>query len=144
MVNPWEVESLQAFQFLKCPECTFDTKEENFFQMHAMDHHPLSIVFFDKTCKKKRMNIKEGTVRAKSEPVFLIEIDGETLIKPKGSKSSALNKCSKSKELNENIIESIQTGNVGNTRTFEPDPPIPMDNGEQDTEDMEEGFETTQ
>jgi len=139
--NPWEVESLQAFQFLKCPECTFDTKEENFFQMHAVNHHPLSIVFFDETCKKKPTNIKERTAKVKSDPVFLIEIDGETLIKPKKSKSSALNKCSKSKELNENIFESIQTGNVGNGRTFGPDPPISMDNGEHDTEHMEEVFE---
>merc|ERR1712051_1041847 len=26
--NPWQVKSIQEFYFLKCPECTFDTKEE--------------------------------------------------------------------------------------------------------------------
>ena len=140
--NPWEVESLQDFLFLKCPECTFDTKEENFFQMHAVDHHPLSIVFFDETCKKEPTIIKEGTAKVKSEPVFLIEIDGETLIKPKGSKSSELKKCSKIKELNDKFFESIETGSVGNGCTFGPGPPISMDNEEHNMEHMEEDFET--
>ena len=45
--NPWIVESIQAFSFLKCPECPFDTKEEVNFQEHAIGNHPLSIVFFD-------------------------------------------------------------------------------------------------
>ena len=45
--NPWQVDSIQAFSFLKCPECLFDTKEEVNFQKHAIGNHPLSIVFFD-------------------------------------------------------------------------------------------------
>ena len=44
--NPWQVESIQEFYFLKCPECTFDTKEENCFQDHALENHPLSCVLF--------------------------------------------------------------------------------------------------
>ena len=44
--NPWQVDSIQAFYFLKCPECSFDTKEENYFHEHALQNHPLSIVFF--------------------------------------------------------------------------------------------------
>ena len=31
--NPWQVESVQAFAFLNCPECTFKTREETFFQV---------------------------------------------------------------------------------------------------------------
>ena len=46
--NPWQVESIQAFSCLKCPECDFDTKEENLFENHAKENHPLSLVFFDK------------------------------------------------------------------------------------------------
>ena len=46
VTNPWLVDSLQDFLFLKCPECTFDTKEEDYFQEHATEKHPLSIVFF--------------------------------------------------------------------------------------------------
>ena len=46
--NPWAVESIQAFYFLKCPECDFDTKDENSFENHATESHPLSFVLFDK------------------------------------------------------------------------------------------------
>ena len=46
--NPWAVQSLQSFYFLKCPECDFDTKEENSFENHATENHPLSFVLFDK------------------------------------------------------------------------------------------------
>ena len=42
--NPWQVRSIQAFSCLKCPECTFITKEENTFQTHAVQSHPLSYV----------------------------------------------------------------------------------------------------
>ena len=42
--NPWQVRSIQAFSCLKCPECTFITKEENRFQTHAVQSHPLSYV----------------------------------------------------------------------------------------------------
>ena len=44
--NPWQVESIQAFAFLNCPECDFFTKDEDFFQDHAIEKHPLSLVFF--------------------------------------------------------------------------------------------------
>ena len=44
--NPWQVDSLQDFLCLKCPECTFDTQEEDIFQEHAVGNHPLSHVFF--------------------------------------------------------------------------------------------------
>ena len=46
--NPWKVKSIQAFACLKCPECDFDTKEESFFQEHAVEKHPSSFVFFGK------------------------------------------------------------------------------------------------
>ena len=42
--NPWQVRSIQAFSCLKCPECAFITKEENTFQTHAVQSHPLSYV----------------------------------------------------------------------------------------------------
>ena len=46
-VNPWQVDTIQAFWFLKCPECTFDSKEEEIFLGHAAENHPLSYVFLD-------------------------------------------------------------------------------------------------
>ena len=42
--NPWEVESIMAFYFLKCPECEFDTQKETDFEEHAKENHPLSLV----------------------------------------------------------------------------------------------------
>ena len=55
--NPWEVESLQAFLFLKCPECTFDTQEEDFFQSHAVGNHPLSVVLFGQILKDEKCDV---------------------------------------------------------------------------------------
>ena len=40
--NPWQVDSIQDFWFLRCPECSFDTKEEEHFRVHAIENHPES------------------------------------------------------------------------------------------------------
>jgi hypothetical protein len=45
--NPWNIESIQDFSCLKCPECAFFTKKENYFEKHAIAKHPLSALFFD-------------------------------------------------------------------------------------------------
>ena len=45
--NPWQVENVQAFAFLNCPECTFKIKTEDFFQEHTEESHPLSTSLFD-------------------------------------------------------------------------------------------------
>ena len=45
-INPWQVDNIQEFYFLKCPECDFMHKEENDFQNHAVGNHPLSVTFF--------------------------------------------------------------------------------------------------
>ena len=45
-VNPWQVDSIWDFSFLHCPECSFNTQEEEFFQTHAVENHPLSLVLF--------------------------------------------------------------------------------------------------
>ena len=46
MENPWQVNSIEAFAYLKCPECDFDSKAESSFKSHALKTHPLSHVFF--------------------------------------------------------------------------------------------------
>ena len=84
--NPWLVESLQDFSFLKCPECTFNTQEEGTFEDHATENHPLSFVLFGKTVKEEI-----------HDPLFQD-------LKPVSK--------TKIKELNEKFFESIQTGNV--------------------------------
>ena len=63
--NPWAVESLQAFYFLKCPECDFNTKEGNSFENHATENHPLSFVLFD----KKYVEEDFDTIDIKEEPL---------------------------------------------------------------------------
>ena len=46
-INPWQVDNIQEFYILKCPECDFMHKEENYFQNHALANHPLSVTFFN-------------------------------------------------------------------------------------------------
>ena len=45
-INPWQVDNIQEFYFLKCPECDFMHKEESNFQNHAVENHPMSVTFF--------------------------------------------------------------------------------------------------
>ena len=49
MDNPWQVDSIEEFSYLKCPECTYDTKEKSIFKYHAIENHPLSRVLFETT-----------------------------------------------------------------------------------------------
>ena len=70
--NPWQVDSIQEFYFLKCPECAFDTKEENYFHEHALQNHPLSIVFFGTKSEElfeAKFEIPEDHMPVKSEKV---------------------------------------------------------------------------
>ena len=41
-INPWQVASLQDFLYLKCPECVFETQDEEKFEDHALQNHKLS------------------------------------------------------------------------------------------------------
>ena len=55
--HPWMVESIEAFSFYCCPECTFRSKEENFFEAHALQNHDSSRYFFQENAEMK-MGIK--------------------------------------------------------------------------------------
>ena len=58
--NPWHVESILAFYCLKCPECEFNSKEENNFVHHAKEYHPLSCVLFSEdTLNTTSLNFNE-------------------------------------------------------------------------------------
>ena len=62
-VNPWQVESLDDFSFLCCPECVFRTKEEHSFEDHAMQMHPQSVTFFgENTSQYLDVNVKEEPI----------------------------------------------------------------------------------
>ena len=68
--NPWQVDSLQDFLYLKCPECTFDTQEDLSFQDHALQNHPLSSVFFGKTfVKEENYNLDEDYSEDYKDPL---------------------------------------------------------------------------
>ena len=61
--NPWNVNSIQEFLFLKCPECIFDTKEEENFRDHAFENHPKSFVLFGNNIKEESLEIKEESFK---------------------------------------------------------------------------------
>ena len=44
--NPWQVDNIQSFLFLNCPECVYKTKKAKAFQNHALEKHHLSKVLF--------------------------------------------------------------------------------------------------
>ena len=54
--NPWTVNSVHEFWFLHCPECPFNTKEEEFFQAHAIENHPASLALFGKIVKEEALD----------------------------------------------------------------------------------------
>ena len=81
--NPWEVDSIQAFSYLKCPECKFDTKKETLFEKHATKRHPLSHAFFGKN-EFIKVEIDSG-VQIKEEPK--LEKDQGNLLKGIDSKT---------------------------------------------------------
>ena len=77
-INPWSVESIQAFWHLKCPECTFFTAEENYFENHAVAKHPLSATLFEKTktIHNNEVNIKEEIVD-NADQIIVCDIKNE-------------------------------------------------------------------
>ena len=50
--NPWKVESILDFNFFCCPECTFQSKEQLNFAVHAVENHILSRIFFKTSAGK--------------------------------------------------------------------------------------------
>ena len=75
--NPWHVDSIQTFWFLKCPECNFDSKKEEIFQDHAIENHPKSWELFSKTLNVYK-NVVESEILTQikteeSEEHILIE-----------------------------------------------------------------------
>ena len=75
MVNPWQVDSIEAFNCLMCPECIFITKEKNLFEKHAVDNHPLSHVLFGLSNENLTDFIEETDKNSKS----LQDLNGTTL-----------------------------------------------------------------
>ena len=106
--NPWSVSSVHDFWFLRCPECPFDTKDEVYFQAHAIEKHPASLTLFgEKSVKKEALDkdyeFVEYKNEAPTESLFspevhikeeLIENDSiEHKFEPKKKKKKIYNDC---------------------------------------------------
>ena len=76
--NPWQVETIEVFYFLKCPECMFFTKEEKGFYHHAVENHSLSFILFGKPTKSFQLHCDQEILL--SETKHLKEIEKETEI----------------------------------------------------------------
>ena len=74
IMNPWLVESIQAFSCLKCPECEFHTKKDTVFENHATENHPLSFVLFSKK-EIVKQELVDGNLAANIKEEPRIEID---------------------------------------------------------------------
>ena len=75
--NPWQVESIEAFYVLKCPECAFYTKQDNQFYIHAIENHPMCYELFGKP-KVKNENLDLPVKIEPPENSFEVE-DTQTL-----------------------------------------------------------------
>ena len=69
--NPWNVSSVQEFAFLNCPECSFKTKEEDFFESHAIASHPMCFALFGQT----EVVIEEVSIEDQKQE-YIIEVKG--------------------------------------------------------------------
>ena len=94
MENPWKVNSIDAFSYLKCPECEFDSKAESKFKNHAIKNHPLSLVLFENSHEPKFNDVKyrnseENLDGVQSDLVdnieFKEEISGVDIVKEEGA-----------------------------------------------------------
>ena len=80
--NPWQVDSIQTFYCLKCPECMFFSQEEFDFKHHAMENHPMSDLLFGKSENNEEMaQIKEKSDTDENyDNVPLTSINSNSLI----------------------------------------------------------------
>ena len=62
-INPWKVDSLEAFTCLKCPECAFFSKEESNFRNHATENHQLSSEFFEQLDNQSALYYEENNIK---------------------------------------------------------------------------------
>ena len=109
--NPWQVDSVQAFSFLKCPECIFDTQEEDFFQVHATENHPLSLVLFGKISKdndfKESLMIEDDFKTEDTSENYDIEVSANSAFLIEKSENPFSEEISQ----DQNIPDPIETNN---------------------------------
>ena len=99
-LNPWQVDSIQEFYVLKCPECTFIHQEESSFQEHAVENHPLSADFFGK--KTEEGSFKKPT-NEKKRKISTVDNKGCS-IESKPRKKPKIDDCNQKNESNDVLI----------------------------------------
>ena len=61
--NPWQVNSIDAFYYLKCPECMFFSKKEIDFKDHAIKNHLMSNILFENLAQhEQKSNIDQDNI----------------------------------------------------------------------------------
>ena len=76
-LNPWSVDSIESFSFYYCPECIFRTKEEDFFQIHAIENH---VNTGGVDGQKKAKNLVNIVCEQDTESIFIISENNITVI----------------------------------------------------------------
>ena len=84
--NPWHVDSIQTFWFLKCPECNFYSKKEEIFQDHAIENHPKSWELFSKT-----LNVYQNVVESEILTQIKTEESEEHILKEENINGNFVN-----------------------------------------------------
>ena len=104
--NPWQVASLQDFLYLKCPECSFDTQEEEIFEDHALQNHKLSSVFFGE------IFVKDENLNSEEDHKDPLKINGEIRDQSDitSSENLSLPIVPKLSNINEDLID-MKSGN---------------------------------
>ena len=70
VVNPWQVESINVFNFWCCPECVYRCQDKDVFKGHAMMQHPLSSVLLPTYIKQEPVDIIADLSSSSEEDEF--------------------------------------------------------------------------
>ena len=109
--NPWQVESIQAFVYINCPECSFKTKEEGFFQDHAVASHPMCFTLFGRS----DIVIEEVTIEDQ-KPEYYIEVKADE-VPAKLELASALASIEEPIDENTEIFDETSTHSITDSKT---------------------------
>ena len=109
--NPWQVDSIQAFVYINCPECSFKTKEEGFFQDHAVASHPNCFALFGRS----DIVIQEVTIEDQ-KPEYYIEVKADE-VPTKLELASALASIEEPIDENTEIFDETSTHSITDSKT---------------------------
>ena len=109
--NPWQVESIQAFVYINCPECSFKTKEEGFFQDHAVASHPNCFALFGRS----DIVIQEVMIEDQ-KPEYYIEVKADE-VPTKLELASALASIEEPIDENTEIFDETSTLSITDSKT---------------------------